>query len=510
MALDLDERLAITQRDLKYAVGSGTHAQTFLYEADGLLGESPITWYRGQESEWDMSPGYDNASHPSFQREVSTDCLHCHVGGVELGGDAIDLKSISELTIGCERCHGPGSAHVSKHQFKDESSEETIVNPKSLSRERSEAICQQCHMQGAITVAQEGQGVWDFRPGQLITDNRTVYQYQSGGDTMRIVGHVEQMHASKCYQETETLTCITCHNPHATLEGEAKVDAYRDVCLQCHKNESCGVTISNRMDETMNDCSTCHMPKASSNVSHVALHHHRIGVHQTGPPPVLEVTEKTELVPVIDDAHLPTAEQKRRMAIAKLHLATRDGTRPYDEDFREQAVEALFELYQNGMRDPVAMSSLAWDAFGEGYTEVAEALAKEAYRHPDRDARSRTLALRTLAKLAFAMRDFEAAARRYQLLSQGSRQVNDIHFHGLSEQNIGNTDKAISLLKKAIRIDPTFVSSHQALEAIHASLGQADQARHHAQAVREIDAFQAQRSEATKRFRQTSNSRSGP
>lgn len=245
-------------------------------------------------------------------------------------------------------------------------------------------------------------------------------------------------------------------------------------------------------------------------MSHVALHHHRIGIHRNEIPSVVKASEKTELVAVVIDDHLPAAERERRMAIAKLRLATRDGARPFDGVFREQAVQTLFGLYQDGMRDPTAMSSLAWDALGEGYTEVADSLAREAYRHPERDAATRTTALRTLAKLAFASQDFEAAARRYRLLSQGSRQVNDIHFHGLAEQNVGNTTKAIELLEKAIEIDPTFVSSHQALEVIHASLGQVEKSQRHAKAVQKMDAFQAQRGEAAQRLSAESNRRSNP
>ncbi|MCS7045718.1 MAG: hypothetical protein NZO58_05135, partial [Gemmataceae bacterium] len=61
---------------VKYVVGSGRHAQTFLAEIDGFLVESPITWYASRRA-WFMSPGYDRAEHAGFQRAISDNCLFC-------------------------------------------------------------------------------------------------------------------------------------------------------------------------------------------------------------------------------------------------------------------------------------------------------------------------------------------------------------------------------------------------------------------------------------------------
>lgn len=58
--------LAVTDLPVKYAVGSGAHASTYLCESDGRLLESPVSWFR--DHGWAMSPGYDRADHPSFTR----------------------------------------------------------------------------------------------------------------------------------------------------------------------------------------------------------------------------------------------------------------------------------------------------------------------------------------------------------------------------------------------------------------------------------------------------------
>ena len=65
-----------------------------------------------------MSPGYDRKDHQSFERPVGETCLFCHSGKPELAGKSINRVHFKELSIGCERCHGPGSLHVSRHAAK--------------------------------------------------------------------------------------------------------------------------------------------------------------------------------------------------------------------------------------------------------------------------------------------------------------------------------------------------------------------------------------------------------
>src|SRR6516165_10290387 len=54
----------------------------------------------------------------------------------------IQTKTVSEWNVGCERCHGPGSAHASNP------SRENIVNPAKLDFVRANDTCIQCHSQG--------------------------------------------------------------------------------------------------------------------------------------------------------------------------------------------------------------------------------------------------------------------------------------------------------------------------------------------------------------------------
>ena len=187
---------------VRYRMGSGRFARAYLVEVDGFLHESPITWYAAKNS-WGIAPGYDRPAHSSFERQINLSCLNCHVGRAELVGGSGHRARLHEHAIGCERCHGPGSLHVEERRAQQQvpgADDWTIVNPGKLPRSRLEAICASCHLIGAAAIPLRGRDAGDFRPGMSSTDFRIVYQFDSGGDKMKVVGHIEQLRASACYQ----------------------------------------------------------------------------------------------------------------------------------------------------------------------------------------------------------------------------------------------------------------------------------------------------------------------
>ena len=62
---------------LKYFVGSGSAARSFLLDIDGFLYEAPATWY-SRERKWGFSPGYEKYSYPFLTRAITPGCLQCH------------------------------------------------------------------------------------------------------------------------------------------------------------------------------------------------------------------------------------------------------------------------------------------------------------------------------------------------------------------------------------------------------------------------------------------------
>ena len=85
-----------------------------------------------------------------------------------------------------------------------------VTFPQNL----AEAVCSQCHLQGDYQIAPRDGRAEDYRPGLPLRDYRLEFRIMRADDKLKVAGHVEQLHQSRCYQGTKTLTCTTCHEPH--------------------------------------------------------------------------------------------------------------------------------------------------------------------------------------------------------------------------------------------------------------------------------------------------------
>lgn len=473
------EELSTTEREIVFTIGSGTHGKSYVYREGNFFGQSPLSWYE-ESNQWAMSPGYDLAYHPGFGRRLSSECFFCHVGNIDSKAGNPNDFSILEETIGCERCHGPGELHVAKYKKTKEpdSFDNTIVNPAKLKREVSEAICQQCHLQAAGKAMMAGKDEWDFRPGLPLTDFRIDYQYRLGDDSMKVVGHVEQLHQSKCYQQTKDLTCITCHNPHETPTAEESVAYYRSICLDCHQNDSCGEPLQKRHEVAMNDCSQCHMPAKDTEVPHTALHHHRIGIHRKGEGGDDVVVGLTA---VLDTSELTPMQRARGEAMAKFQVAQEQADNENFRDYGIEAAKALIAVKNAGQSDADSDTVLALLAQSQQQSQIAENIAEEVVQSEVKPTRPRIESLRLLAQLAYRSKDFAQAVKYYRELTQYQHQPYDFFHLGICEQNTGQSDNAIQALEKAIDLAPNYTEAHRVLAAILGSKGKTAEAQRHAE-----------------------------
>jgi hypothetical protein len=282
-AYDANRRpLTETEDVVSYAIGSGTHAYSYLIKHDGVLTQSPITWFT-RKNAWDISPGY-TTNLDRFERPILAGCLFCHSNRADLEPDTLNTYRdpiFHGHAIGCERCHGPGALHAqARENFREvEDPDLTIVNPGRLSPALRESVCEQCHLGGQQRVVRRGREAYDFRPGlpweSFVRVFVTPPEATQGN---RVAGHVEQMHASRCFQQSAgRLGCVSCHDPHMLPGPEEKETYYRDRCLQCHESKGCTVPLTKRRETTRaDDCTVCHMAAEDTNVRHVALTDHRI------------------------------------------------------------------------------------------------------------------------------------------------------------------------------------------------------------------------------------------
>jgi len=276
---------------MSYAIGSGQRGRAYLTDREGLLFESPITWY-ASDRRWDLSPGYAKFNL-HFSRQVGDGCIYCHIGRPNpVAGDADRYQTpmFLEAGISCERCHGPGQAHVAYQESKARSTTskllahqpDPITDPSDLPPEQREAICNQCHLQGDERILRYGRKPGDFRPGNHLHD--IWISFTSGtkvidGVSTEAVSQVEQMRSSACFVSSNgRFGCTSCHDPHGIPEAPDRAEFYRDRCLACHGPEQAECTeILTARNAAADNCITCHMPQlATSDVPHTSQTDHRV------------------------------------------------------------------------------------------------------------------------------------------------------------------------------------------------------------------------------------------
>jgi len=469
----------------KYVVGSGKHARSYLMEIDGFLVESPITWYATRQV-WSMSPGYDIPMHSGFRREVVRKCLFCHAGSTKAIDNSLHRIQFTEHSIGCERCHGPGSMHVTKWENQarqntaDASIDQTIVNPAHLSRELADAICQQCHLTAETRVPARGRTVEDYRPGLPLEYFGHFFQSPSSASTMRVVGHVDQMMLSRCYRESDSLSCMTCHNPHGLPSPEARAVHYRDTCLRCHEQEACHVSpdvLASKSPE--NDCAACHMPPTPTDVPHTAFTHHRIGIHTSPssetPPREQGTTE--ELKPFHDLTFLTDVDLDRARGLAFLALSQDTATEAEATRLSIQGHDLLVRAVQLGLVDPEVDAALAQVVLPHD-PRAARDFATNALKSKSLSARSRVNSLYAIAAELSLQKRFHEASPVLEQLTRMRRNAADWMPIGAMRLASRDLPGAIKAFETAVAIDPNFVEIHKLLAQCYEQIGEDEKAAH--------------------------------
>lgn len=266
---------------IDYIVGSGQHTNSHIFDVNGYLHQAPITFYT-QKGQWDLAPGFEDGANTRFSRMIQLECMSCHNALPQFVSGSQNKYLTVKTGIDCERCHGPGSLHVQQKEagnIVDTSMgpDYTIVNPRRLSTELQNNVCQRCHLQG-IAVLNDDKTFYDFRPGMKLSEVMNVFMpsYQGGEDKMIMASHVERMKMSDCYVNSGKMSCITCHDPHVSVKFTPQ-EQYINACNSCHgDNDGCTETMEARMVQN-NNCITCHMPKNGSiDIPHVAVTDHYI------------------------------------------------------------------------------------------------------------------------------------------------------------------------------------------------------------------------------------------
>ena len=374
---------------MDYVVGSGRRAFAYLTQQGELMFQSPLNWY-SQAAKWDLSPGYRPDDARRFRRRIADDCLSCHAGlvaAVENATNRYQQSAFLEMSIGCEKCHGPGQPHIDFHMAKSEPTSDSggnsdpIVNPGRLDIVARESVCNQCHLQSAARIPRYGHSEFDFRPGQKFEETWTAFD--AGSDVSddgrtRAVNHVQQMRDSRCYIASEAqLGCISCHDPHRLPAEEEQDNFYRQQCMKCHTAETCTEAAPKRVERD-DSCIACHMPhRDSNNISHVTQTDHRIMRR----PEESTNNNSTGSVQLrfFDNAHrrMPDWEQNRAMGVAIWSWLMKKGQQsPLD---LTSLLEPALAVHSD---DGLVLSTLGAFAIQQGRTEMAVKYLTEAQKTP--------------------------------------------------------------------------------------------------------------------------------
>jgi hypothetical protein len=264
------ERVA---RRMDIVVGSGTKGQTYITRNNTELYQLPVSYFTIAH-QWANSPLYPR-SPILFNRPITSRCLECHSTFVkqltysETQPETFDSTQIV-YGVDCEKCHGPAAKHVDFYtrnprdkanpRDKTNPQEKTarfIINPAGFSRQQSLELCALCHG-GRM---QKTRASFTWLPGQPLADNFVIDTTRPDPDRIDVHGNqLGLLRASRCFQESGTMTCVTCHNPHRNERTD--LAAFSGRCLTCHSpghGAVCKLTAT--LGPTISaNCIDCHMP----------------------------------------------------------------------------------------------------------------------------------------------------------------------------------------------------------------------------------------------------------
>ncbi len=222
----------------------------------------------------------------NLRRPTGPTCDGCHSVGYD-----VETHQVVEWNVGCERCHGPGSAHL------EQPGPWTILNPGRLDDVQASDTCIQCHSQGRPLENPIGGRTYDwpvgYRVGLALKDFWRLEPHTLGETTFTHfadgTAHKNRMQGNDFVQSLmyrRGVTCATCHDVHGT-ENEAQLrKPASQLCLDCHgpgsPNGPRAATLEahthHKPGSTGSACVACHMPAIETTLADVKVHAHTFRV----------------------------------------------------------------------------------------------------------------------------------------------------------------------------------------------------------------------------------------
>ncbi len=411
---------AAVSSPIAFIYGSGGAAdEVFFTLRDDRLFELPMVWLHPTH-EWAASP-FDPYGGGDFAREMTPRCVECHnTWFPHVAGSVNQYQREHNLVgISCEKCHGPGQAHVDYHRRHSRATApHDIIRPALLPRERQMDLCAQCHS-NAIKYRKPA---FSYRPGEPLEASFLTLHTRRPEDD-HVANQTQYLQQSRCFQQSDSLTCTTCHDPHRAPppEGVGSMS-----CLNCHSADNCPDQL--RLPSAVRaNCAGCHMPSLNK----------------------IQVYFFTAA-----DAYLPPVKRcEHRIAI-------------YPQARRKLLHE--WRRSQPGADNAEEAARLARDI-------SAQALA-DAKRYR---SEYRFLAAIDACRETLQFTD-DAAVRGEldELLAVQTRLDRDF-FEAIRLKDAGHSNAAISLLEQILKIKPDWAKAHGRLGSLYAAVGRRELAQQH-------------------------------
>ncbi len=279
--------LTFTKDDVAFVYGSRWKQRYFTRKGDDyypLPAQWDVTHHRWlkyhvpQNADW-WAPLFpdDNMQRPTGQL-----CDGCHSVNYDIA-----TKSVTEWNVGCEACHGAGSAHAANPLRTN------IINPAKLDFVDANDTCIRCHSQGRPRARQIDGKYYDwpvgFQMGQHLADVWRLEDHKAGELTFTHfpdgTAHKNRMQGNDFTQSlmyTRGVTCFSCHDPHGTENVSMLRATGNSLCLGCHApNAQTGPFATSieahthhNADSAGSQCASCHMPQIEETLGDVKVHAH--------------------------------------------------------------------------------------------------------------------------------------------------------------------------------------------------------------------------------------------
>lgn len=381
--------------EVHYTLGAKRFQGYLSKLADGRIYVLPAFWHV-ETSQWidfkEITPLPDG-DH-DFRQIWNVNCFNCHATNIARNFDRSTLTyatTWTEMGIGCEACHGPGSDHLSLMEAweKDPGSKPVydtskknrelgailkIFSPRSADRRQVFDTCGYCH--GNKTNYFTG-----FRPGDVYEDYALPFlmsepipredpegDYWPDGRPTRF-NRPQALTASGCFMKGQAV-CTDCHLAHgARNEHALKLPFERSngLCTQCHAELSEPFALRahtrHEVDSKGSRCVECHM----SDVNWRLLNRRR---DHTFAPPVPELTALYGTPNACTTCH---DDRSPEWAAGKLD----EWYGPRDHARRRTAVSTADAMYRAASGDRTAVEPLTAILMDRGRGALLRASAAE-------------------------------------------------------------------------------------------------------------------------------------